>query len=157
MAATSPIPEGYSAVTPSLTVHNAAEAIAFYERAFGAVEVARAPAPDGQKIWHAEIQIGDSKIMLNDEFPEMGGAGPLRLGGTPVSLHLFVPDADTVFQSAVDAGATVAAPLENMFWGDRYGKVIDPYGHHWAIASRVEDLTHEEMQRRGEAFAAANA
>jgi PhnB protein len=158
--AVKPIPEGYHSLTASLTVNDAAGAIEFYKRAFGATEIARAPAPDGKRIWHAEIQIGDSRLMLNDEFPEMGeggGRGPLALGGTAVSLHLFVEDADAVFQRAVEAGATVTMPLDNMFWGDRYGQVKDPYGHAWSIATHVENPSEEEMQRRVAAFSSPTA
>jgi PhnB protein len=144
-----PIPHNYHSVTPSLTVHNAAEAIEFYKRAFGAEEVARMAAPDGNGIWHAELKIGDSHVMLNDEFPDMGtDRAPRTLGGTTVNLHLYVTDADAVFQRAVDAGATVGMPLMDAFWGDRYGTVTDPYGHSWGIATHVEDVSNEEIMRR---------
>jgi uncharacterized glyoxalase superfamily protein PhnB len=153
-----PIPEGYHTLTPSLTVHNASEAIEFYKRAFGAQELARAPAPDGRRIWHAELKIGDSRLMLNDEFPEMGGGrGPRSLGGTPTSLHLYVEDADAVFKRAVEAGAKVSMPLMDAFWGDRYGKVTDPFGHEWGIATHKEDVSEKEQRRRAEAFAAKPA
>ena len=147
-ASVRPIPEGYHTLTPSLTVHNAAEAIEFYKRAFGAEEVFRAQGPDGQQIWHAELQIGDSRVMLNDEFPDMGCRGPHSIGGSPASLHIYVADADAVFQQAVAAGATVRMPLEDAFWGDRYGRLADPFGHEWAIATRQEELTEEEMKQR---------
>ena len=144
-----PIPEGYHSVTPSLVVNGAAEAIAFYTRAFGAVERFRMPAPDGQKLWHAEIQIGDSRLMLSDEFPEMcGTVSPKTLGGSPVGVHLYVEDADATVQRAVDAGATVVMPLTDMFWGDRFGGIEDPFGHRWSIATHVEDVNEEEMARR---------
>jgi PhnB protein len=149
-----PIPEGFHTLTPSLTVHNAAEAIEFYKRAFGAEEISRAPAPDGRRIWHADLKIGDSRLMLNDEFPDMGGRAPRSLGGTPTSFHLYVRDADAVFQRAVEAGAKVTMPLWDAFWGDRYGKVTDPFGHEWAIATRKENLSEEEMRRRAEAMSA---
>ena len=143
-----PIPEGYHTLTPSLTVANATAAIEFYKRAFGATEIMRSNLPDG-RIMHAEIQVGDSRIMLNDEFPEWGGKpGPLGLGGTAVNLHLFVEDADALYNQAVAAGATVEMELADMFWGDRYGKVLDPYGHSWAIATHQEDVTEEEMMQR---------
>ncbi len=145
----SPTPAGYHSLTPSLTVRNAAEAIEFYKRAFGAQELARMTAPDGKSIWHAELQIGDSRLMLNDEFPDMDGSkAPPTVGGTPVNLHLYVPDADAVFNAAVAAGATVTMPLADMFWGDRYGRLLDPYGHDWAIATHIEDPSEEEMMQR---------
>jgi PhnB protein len=150
-----PIPEGYHSLTPSLVVDNAAEAIEFYKRAFGARELGRSTAPDGQLIWHAELQIGDSRLMLNDELPGMDCVrAPKSLGGTPISIHLYVEDADAVFQRALDAGATVSMPLENVFWGDRYGQVTDPFGHRWGIATRREEVSEAELQRRAEAFAA---
>jgi uncharacterized glyoxalase superfamily protein PhnB len=150
-----PIPEGLRSLTPSLTVHDAAAAIEWYKRAFGAVELNRAMAPDGQKIWHAMLQIGDSRLMLNDEFPDMDGSqSPKALGGTPVNIHLYVEDADAVFQRAVEAGATVTMPIMDAFWGDRYGKVFDPFGHDWAIATHLEDPTPEEMYRRVAAMSA---
>jgi uncharacterized glyoxalase superfamily protein PhnB len=150
-----PIPEGFHTLTPSLTVHNATEAIEFYKRAFGAEELSRAPAPDGRRIWHAELKIGDSRLMLNDEFPEMGGGrGPRSLGGTATSLHLYVRDADAVFKRAVEAGATVSMPIMDAFWGDRYGKVTDPFGHEWGIATHKEDVSEEERRRRVETFSA---
>ena len=148
-----PIPEGYHSVTPALTVRGAAQAIEFYTRAFGARELGRMPAPDGQHIVHAELQIGDARLMLADEFPEMGGRAPEALGGTPVALHLYVEDADAVVQRAVEAGATVIQPLMDAFWGDRYGKIKDPFGHEWSVATHVEDVSEDEMRRRAEAFA----
>jgi uncharacterized glyoxalase superfamily protein PhnB len=154
MTAIRPIPEGYHTLTPSLTVDDAAQAIDFYKRAFGATELARAPAPDGERIWHAELQIGDSRLMLLDEFPEMGGcSAPKTLGGTTISLHLFVEDADAAFERAVDAGAAVEMPLQDAFWGDRYGKVRDPFGHVWSIATRKEEVSEEEQRRRAAAYA----
>ncbi len=152
--AVTPIPEGYHTVTPYLVVDGAAEAIEFYKRAFGAQELFRMASPDGQAVWHAEIQIGDSRLMLGDEFPEMGDyRAPKSLGGTTASLHIYVEDADAAFQRAVEAGATVSMPLEDAFWGDRYGKVTDPFGHQWGIATRQEEVSEEEMQRRAQAFA----
>lgn len=148
-----PIPEGYHTLTPALIVNNAAAAIEFYKRGFGAEELGRMSAPDGQKVFHAEIRIGDSKVMLADEFPEMGDClSPTSIGGTASSLHIYVEDADAVFQRAVEAGATVAMPLMDAFWGDRFGKLIDPFGHHWSIATHIEDVTEEEMHRRAVAF-----
>ncbi len=148
-----PVPEGYHTLTPVLTIDGAADAIDFYVRAFGARELNRAVAPDGKRVWHAELQIGDSRLMLSDEFPDMGGGrGPKSLGGTAGSIHLYVDDVDAFFQRAVDAGATVSMPLETMFWGDRYGKLTDPFGHSWGVASHVEDVSEEEQRRRVEAF-----
>ncbi len=152
------IPEGYHTLTPALIVHNAAEAIEFYKRAFGAQELGRMAAPDGQRVWHAELQIGDSRLMLGDEFPDMGDCrAPTSLGGTTTSIHLYVEDADAVFQRALDAGATVSMPLMDAFWGDRYGKVTDPFGHQWGIATRQEEVSEEEIERRAQAFAAESA
>ena len=148
-----PIPEGYHSVTPALLVRGAAQAIDFYTRAFGARELGRMSAPDGQRIWHAELQIGDARLMLADEFPEMGGHAPESLGGTPVSLHLYVEDADAVIQRAVDAGATVIQPPMDAFWGDRYGRIKDPFGHEWSVATHIEDVSEEEMRQRAEVFA----
>jgi len=142
------IPEGYRSVTPHLVVRGAARAIEFYKRAFGAEEAMRIPSRDGQKVMHAELRIGDSLVFLNDEFPEMGARAPESLGGTPVTLHLYVQDADAVFARAVAAGARPLMPLQDMFWGDRYGKVADPFGHEWAIATHKEDLTPEEIGKR---------
>ena len=142
------IPEGYGSVTPHLVVRGAARAIEFYKRAFGAEEAMRMPSRDGQKVMHAELRIGDSLVFLNDEFPEMGARAPESLGGTPVTLHLYVQDADAVFARAVAAGARPLMPLQDMFWGDRYGKLADPFGHEWAIATHKEDLTPEEIGKR---------
>jgi len=128
-------------------VRGAAEAIEFYKKAFGARELHRAPGPDGKSILHAEIQIGDSYIFLNDEYPDMGAVSPLALKGTPVAIHLYVEDVDSLFQQAVKAGAKVAMPLADQFWGDRYGQVADPYGFNWSIAAHVKEVSPEEMQR----------
>ena len=148
-----PIPDGYHTLTPALTVRGAAQAIEFYVRAFGARELGRMAAPDGLQIWHAELQIGDSRLMLADEFPDMGGQAPDSLGGTPVTMHLYVEDADAFVERAVGAGATVIQPLMDAFWGDRYGKLKDPFGHEWSIATHVEDVSEDEMRRRAETFA----
>jgi PhnB protein len=141
------IPEGYHTVTPYLIVREAAAALAFYGKAFGAKELFRLPMPNG-RIGHAELQIGDSRVMLADEFPEHEVKGPEALGGTPVGLALYVEDCDAMFHQAVSAGARVERPLTNQFYGDRSGTVIDPFGHKWTIASHVEDVSPEEMQRR---------
>jgi uncharacterized glyoxalase superfamily protein PhnB len=143
---TQAIPEGMRSVTPHLVCAGAAAAIEFYKKAFGAVELSRIPGVDG-KIMHASIRIGDSVIMLNEENPEWGALGPKALKGSPVTIHLYVKDADAVFAQAVKAGAKVTMPLDDMFWGDRYGKVEDPFGHQWSIGTHVRDVTPEEMQK----------
>jgi PhnB protein len=148
-----PIPEGFHMVTPHLVVRGASEAIEYYKKAFGALERFRMPGPDGKSIMHAEIVIGDSIIFLCDEFPDMGNKSPAALNGSPVMIHLYVEDVDAVFERAVSAGGKVTMPVQDMFWGDRFGGVVDPFGHQWSIASRVENLTPEEIERRGaEAF-----
>ena len=141
------IPEGYHSVTPYLIVRGGANAIEFYKKAFGAVELFRMPTPEG-KIGHAEIKIGDSPIMLADEYPDMGYNGPESLGGSPVSLMIYVEDVDTVFNQAVDAGATVKETLQDKFYGDRMGTVVDPFGHVWHLATHKEDVSTEELERR---------
>jgi uncharacterized glyoxalase superfamily protein PhnB len=133
-------------VTPHLVCAGAADAIEFYKKAFGAVEVARLPGPQG-KLMHAVIRIGDSAVMLVDENPEWGMLGPKALKGTPVTIHLYVDDVDTFVARAAKAGAKVTMPVEDMFWGDRYGKLEDPFGHHWSVATHVRDLSMEEMQQ----------
>jgi PhnB protein len=141
-------PEGFYSVTAGLTVKNAAEAITFYQTAFGAKEIMRFPAPDG-RIMHAMLAIGDSFLYLSDEFPEMGGAqSPESLGGVPLSLMIYVEDADGAFDQAIEAGAQGLMPVTDMFWGDRWGQVRDPYGHRWGLATHVEDLSPEEIQER---------
>ena len=147
------IPEGYNTVNPYLVVKNAAEAIDFYTRAFGAVERYRMPGPDGS-ILHAEIQIGDSVVMLADENPETGAVSPATLGGTPTSLLIYTEGVDAAYERAVEAGATATMPPSDMFWGDRYGRLIDPFGHDWGLATHVEDVPPEEMERRFAAMAA---
>ena len=148
MSKVKPVPEGIHTVTPHLTVKGAARAIDFYKLAFGATEVSRHAGPGGS-IMHASIKIGDSVLFLNDEFPEMGAISPQSLNGTPVTLTLYVEDADALFKKATEAGAEIKMPIADQFWGDRYGCVKDPFGHMWAIASRKEDLTPEEAERRG--------
>ena len=149
-----PIPEGYSAVTPYLSVKGAAEAIDYYKKAFGATERVRMPGPDG-KVAHAEIEIGGSIVMLADESPEMGGRSPRTIGGTPVSLVLYVENVDQTVERAVRAGAKILRPVEDKFYGDRMGGIEDPYGHQWHVGTHVEDVTPEEMKRRMEAMAHA--
>ncbi len=141
-----PIPEGMYSVTPHLVCAGAADAIEFYKKAFNAVEMGRLPGPDG-KLMHAQIRIGDSVVMLVDEFPEWKSFGPKVLHGSPVTIHLYVEDVDTAFARAVAAGAKVTMPLDDMFWGDRYGRLEDPFGHQWSIATHVRDVSPEEMQQ----------
>lgn len=141
------IPDGYHRVTASLVVNDAAKAIEFYARAFGAQELFRMPGPGGT-IVHAELQIGDSRIMLADETPGMTGPSPKTLKGTTVGLFGYVPDVDAAAKRAVSAGATEKMPVTNMFWGDRYGVLVDPFGHEWHLATHVEDVSPEEMQNR---------
>ena len=148
------IPEGYQTVTPDLALRHAARAIEFYKRAFGASELMRFNTPDG-KIGHAEIKIGNSMVMLCDENPQGGCASPASLNGTTTMLFLYVEDVDAAFQQAVKAGATVAMPLADMFWGDRYGQVLDPFGHRWALATHKEDLTQEQIEQRAQEFFAS--
>ena len=148
MAKANPIPEGCHTVTPYLVVTGAAQAIEFYQKAFGAEEVMRMSGPGGS-VMHAEIRIGDSRIMLADEFPGQPGFGsPGTVGGTTVSLHMYVEDTDAAYERAVAAGATSAMPPEDMFWGDRYCKLFDPFGHSWALATHQEDVPPEEMEKR---------
>jgi PhnB protein len=148
MPAVKPIPEGYHSITPEITCRDAAKAIEFYKNVFGAKELMRMPGPGGQ-IMHAELQIGDSKLMLNDEMPGMSVAPtPAKLHAS--SLFLYVKDVDEVFRRGLKAGATQDMALENMFWGDRYGKFTDPFGHQWGLATHVEDVAPDEMRRRSE-------
>jgi PhnB protein len=148
--ATKPIPEGYHTVSPYLAVDDAAEAIEYYKRAFGAKETLRMEAPGG-KIGHAELEIGDSHVMLSDPFPQASTKPPKKLGGTSASVFMYVEDVDAVVQQAVDAGATVTMEVADQFWGDRFGSITDPFGHSWSIATHVEDLSPEEMAERGKA------
>ena len=149
-----PIPEGYPRVTPYLIVGDGAAAIDFYKSVLGASERMRMGGPEG-KVGHAELEIGDSVIMLADEHPEMGARSPRTIGGTPVSLHVYVEDADRVFESAIEAGATSLQPMEDKFYGDRSGTLEDPFGHQWNVATHVEDIPPEEMSKRAAEAAAA--
>ncbi len=152
--AVKPIPENYHAVTPYLVVQGAAKAIDFYKKVFGAQEIMRMPGPGG-KIGHAELKIGDSIIMLADEHPEMDAHAPQSLGGTPVSLMVYVTDVDEVFKHAVSSGAKEMRPVKDQFYGDRSGTITDPFGHKWTVSTHVEDVSAEEMKRRMAALTAA--
>jgi PhnB protein len=147
-----PIPEGYPRVTPYLIVDGASDAIDFYRSVLGATERMRMAGPDG-KVGHAELEIGNSVVMLADEHPEMGAVGPTTVGGTPVSLHVYVEHVDSVFEQAIQAGAEELQPLEDKFYGDRSGSFKDPFGHHWHIATHVEDVPPDEMGKRAAAAA----
>jgi uncharacterized glyoxalase superfamily protein PhnB len=139
-----PIPEGWHTITPHLVCADASAAIAFYKKAFGAVETARLPGPDG-KLMHASVRIGDSYLMLVDEMPNYGVVGPKALSASPVTIHLYVPEVDASIAQAVAAGATLTMPATDMFWGDRYGQVRDPFGHNWSVATHQRDLTPEQI------------
>lgn len=143
---TKPIPEGYRNVNLILTVDDGTKAIDFYKKAFGAEEISRLPM--GDKIGHAELQIGDTRIMLNDEFPEHGNLGPKSRGGTTVGLVIYTDDVDSAFKTALQAGGTETMPVTDHFWGDRMGTLTDPFGHKWSIATHVEDVPHEEYADR---------
>jgi PhnB protein len=140
-----PIPEGMHTVTPHLVCGGAAEAIEFYKKAFNAVELTRIPGPQQGKLIHAHIRIGDSSVMLVDEFPEWKSFGPKTLKGSPVTIHLYVEDADAFVKRAVEVGATVVMPLADTFWGDRYGVLEDPFGHRWSVATHIRDASPEEI------------
>ena len=143
---TKPIPDGYRSVNVILTVDDAARAIDFYKQAFGAEEISRLPM--GDKIGHAELQIGDTRIMLNDEFPERNNLGPKSIGGTPFGLIIYTEDVDTAFSKAIDAGGTEKMPIENPIRGERMGTLTDPFGHKWSIATHVEDVPPEQFEER---------
>jgi PhnB protein len=146
-----PIPDGYHAITPYLIISGAAAAIDFYKQAFGATEVMRMPDPSGQKIGHAELKIGDASFMLADEYPDMGHRSPATLGGTPVSLLVYVENVDQVVAQALAAGAKELRPVADQFYGDRVGMVADPFGHVWSIATHVEDVPSDELLLRAAA------
>ncbi|HEY3769561.1 MAG TPA: VOC family protein [Candidatus Angelobacter sp.] len=147
-----PIPEGYYSITPYLVIKGAAAAIDFYKEAFGAVEILRMPQPDG-RVGHAELKIGNSIVMMADEYPEMQVVGPKTLGNTSVGLLLYLDDVDKALERAVSLGATIKKPIADQFYGDRTGTIEDPFGHKWTLAVHIEDVTPEEMQRRMEAQA----
>ncbi len=144
-----PIPPGHEGLIPHLVCDSCSKAIEFYKKAFGAEEIHRMPEPGGSRIMHAALRIGNSLLFLNDDFPETCGGQeltPTALKGTPVTIHHYVKDCDAAIQRAVDAGATVLMPVEDMFWGDRYGSVADPFGHKWSFATHIKDLTDEQIQ-----------
>ena len=145
-----PIPEGYHNVTPYLCVKGGADAIEFYKKAFGATEVMRMGGPDG-KIGHAELQVGDSRVMLADEYPEMGFLSPKTVGGAPVMMHLYVEDVDSTVSKATAAGARVTRPVADQFYGDRAGQIEDPFGHKWYVSTHKEDLSPDEIRKRQQA------
>ncbi|KAF1045406.1 MAG: hypothetical protein GAK35_01400 [Herbaspirillum frisingense] len=150
-----PIPPGMHSITPHLVCAGAADAIEFYKKAFGANEGARLAGPDG-RLMHAQLSIGDSSLMLVDEMPEWKCLGPKALGGSPVTIHLYVKDADAVCAQAVAAGAQPVMPVADMFWGDRYGQVVDPFGHKWSIATHVRDMTPEQIAKAAQEVQGGN-
>ena len=152
--AVKPIPEGMHTLTPHIIVAGAAEAIEFYKKAFNAVEQVRLPGPGG-KIMHASLKIGDSTLMLVDEMPDCGALGPKSLKGSPITVHLYVPDVDATVAQAVAAGAKVTMPVADMFWGDRMGALTDPFGNKWNLAQHMKDLSPEEMKKAQDAFVAS--
>ena len=157
MAKVKPIPEGSHSITAGLVVRGGRKAIEFYKTVFGAKELSVMNGPDGKSVMHAELQIGDSKFYVGDEMPEMGAVSPQSLGGSAVSLNIYTEDCDAMFKRAVAAGATVKMPLTDMFWGDRYGKLTDPFGHNWGIATHKEDVSDTEMEKRGKEWMASMA
>jgi PhnB protein len=156
MSNVKPVPEGYHSVTPYLFIKGAASAIEFYKSVFGATEIMRMTGPDG-KVGHSEIKIGDSTIMLADENPQAGARSPQTIGGTAVSMHVYVPNVDGVVQKAVDGGAKLARPVKDQFYGDRSGTLIDPFGHMWNVATHIEDVTPEEIEKRAAAAMSQSA
>lgn len=154
MASVKPIPDGYPRICPYLCIDGASDAIEFYGKVFGATERMRMAAPGG-KVGHAELQLGDSLIMLSDEFPEMGAHNPKSIGGSPVTISVYVEDVDEVFHRAVQAGANALLPVEDQFYGDRSGQFEDPFGHRWNVATHVEDVPPEEMEKRAAAAMAS--
>lgn len=155
MSDVSPVPEGYPSISPGLAVDGAAEAVEFYKNVFGATERMRMPGPDGT-LMHCELVVGNSVLMLGDPAPDIGFRDPKSVGGTPVNLYVYVPDADTAFEAAIAAGATQITTPETQFYGDRTGSFIDPWGHQWTVATHVEDIEPEEMQRRMDQMSGAS-
>jgi len=151
MSEATPVSEDFHTITPHLVVRDAAQAVAFYEQALGAEELYRNLGPDGRSIVHSELLLGDSRFFVNEEFPEHSQHSPLHYTGTPVTLHLYVSDVDVLFARAVDAGAEIMIELADQFWGDRYGRLRDPFGHEWSLASRIEDLSPSEIHQRAAA------
>jgi uncharacterized glyoxalase superfamily protein PhnB len=147
-----PIPEDFRTITPQLVVRGVAKAVEFYKAAFGASELYRNLGPDGVSIVHSEMLLGDSRFFACDEFPLHGVVSPLSIGGTPVTLHLYVEDVDSFVSRAVSEGAEILLPVQDCFWGDRYGIIRDPFGHRWSVASRIEDLSPKQLQQRGKEF-----
>jgi PhnB protein len=145
-----PVPDGFHTVTPHLLVKGASQAIDFYKKAFGAEEVMRMPGPDGKLIMHAELKIGDSIVFIRDQFPDAVCGDSEAAGRSRVSIHLYVKDADATFKAALEAGAKEEMPVSDMFWGDRFGSLVDPFGHQWSVATHIEDVTPEEMGRRAQ-------
>jgi uncharacterized glyoxalase superfamily protein PhnB len=148
---TKPIPDGFHTVTPSIVLSNSKEAIEFYKKAFDAKEIYQMPTPDG-KTMHAMIQIGDSFVMMSDEFPQMGARSPTTIGGTPITIHLYVKDSDKTYNQAIKYGATPTMPIMDAFWGDRCGSIVDPFGHSWMISTHKKDMTPGEMHKAAEEF-----
>lgn len=151
------IPDGYQSLIPHLIVKGADQAIEFYKKAFDAELLGRAPGPDGKTVIHAEMKIGDSRFFLADEVPQMGCTGPQSLGGTPVTIHRYVEDVDAAFNKAVAAGAKSRMGVADMFWGDRYGVLIDPFGHNWSLATHKEDVSPEELRKRVQTLCASGS
>jgi PhnB protein len=149
-----PIPEGYHTLTPSLTVRDAERAIEFYKQAFGATEIGTMKGPDG-KVMHSELKIGDSLLMLADEFPHFGSLSPQSIGGSASSLHIYVEDVDAAFDRAIKAGGKAEMPVADMFWGDRFGRLADPFGHKWSIATRVRNMSPQEIEKAQDEFFAS--
>jgi uncharacterized glyoxalase superfamily protein PhnB len=147
-----PVPEGFGTVTPHLVIEKCDQAIEFYKKAFGAEEICRMPGPDGKTLMHAELKIGNSMLMMAEAMPEYGMKGAQALGGSPVVVHLYVSDVDNFIDKAVKAGAELTMPPMDMFWGDRYGKLKDPYGHNWSVATHTKDMTPEEIAKAGVEF-----
>ncbi len=151
-----PVPKNLHAVTPNLTIANCSGAIEFYQRALGAEVRGVFPAPDGRGVWHAELRVGDSVLFMNDPMPGMSPEAPSTAKPAPVNFWLYVPDCDAAFRRAVEAGATVKMPPQDMFWGDRTGTVVDPFGYAWTFGTHVKDMSEDEMRRAGEEFAKAS-
>ncbi len=152
--AAKPVPDGFTTITPHIVVKGGSEAIGFYKKAFGAEEIVRVPGPDGKSVMHAELQIGNARLLLHDEMPGCGGGpqAPSTINGTSLTIHLYVEDVDAVFKKAVGAGGKETMPVTDMFWGDRYGVLVDPFGHHWGVATHKQDLTPEQIGKAAEEF-----